>query len=151
MVWFQCESCGENLKKPKLASHFRRCPARNVSASVLCCAVLSASAASISRVRTILTLVPCSAVVALLHRLWGGLRSAQRPSAHLLRLRDRKPPRTLSLPRTDVLGSVARRWQPTKFCLPACLDAGEVWAQIWQSQLHSKARKLSPAQGCRFS
>ncbi|KAG6500286.1 hypothetical protein ZIOFF_040129 [Zingiber officinale] len=23
MVWFQCEDCGENLKKPKLPNHFR--------------------------------------------------------------------------------------------------------------------------------
>ncbi|KAL6496496.1 hypothetical protein OROGR_029754 [Orobanche gracilis] len=23
MVWFQCEDCGGNLKKPKLANHFR--------------------------------------------------------------------------------------------------------------------------------
>ncbi|KAJ3671137.1 hypothetical protein LUZ60_008563 [Juncus effusus] len=31
MVWFQCEDCGENLKKPKLASHFRICSAYRVS------------------------------------------------------------------------------------------------------------------------
>lgn len=30
MVWFQCESCGENLKKPKLQNHFRGCAARKV-------------------------------------------------------------------------------------------------------------------------
>lgn len=30
MVWFQCESCGENLKKPKLQGHFRGCAARKV-------------------------------------------------------------------------------------------------------------------------
>ncbi|OMO91714.1 Zinc finger, U1-type [Corchorus olitorius] len=27
MVWFQCEDCGDNLKKPKLANHFRICSA----------------------------------------------------------------------------------------------------------------------------
>ncbi|KAL6496492.1 hypothetical protein OROGR_029750 [Orobanche gracilis] len=27
MVWFQCEDCGDNLKKPKLANHFRQCSA----------------------------------------------------------------------------------------------------------------------------
>lgn len=27
MVWFQCESCGDTLKKPKLAGHFGRCAA----------------------------------------------------------------------------------------------------------------------------
>lgn len=27
MVWFQCEDCGENLKKPKLPNHFRICSA----------------------------------------------------------------------------------------------------------------------------
>jgi len=31
MVWFQCEDCGENLKKPKLASHFRCCSAYKLS------------------------------------------------------------------------------------------------------------------------
>ncbi|KAL3678437.1 hypothetical protein R1sor_021393 [Riccia sorocarpa] len=31
MVWFQCEDCGENLKKPKLASHFNRCSAYKLS------------------------------------------------------------------------------------------------------------------------
>ena len=33
MVWFQCEDCGENLKKPKLASHFRCCSAYTVRAA----------------------------------------------------------------------------------------------------------------------
>lgn len=31
MVWFQCEDCGENLKKPKLANHFRICSAYKLS------------------------------------------------------------------------------------------------------------------------
>ncbi|RLN22857.1 UBP1-associated proteins 1C-like [Panicum miliaceum] len=31
MVWFQCEDCGENLKKPKLAGHFRSCYASRLS------------------------------------------------------------------------------------------------------------------------
>ncbi|KAJ4950129.1 hypothetical protein NE237_026961 [Protea cynaroides] len=31
MVWFQCEDCGENLKKPKLANHFRICSATKLS------------------------------------------------------------------------------------------------------------------------
>ncbi|KAF9612575.1 hypothetical protein IFM89_002171 [Coptis chinensis] len=31
MVWFQCEDCGENLKKPKLANHFRMCSANKLS------------------------------------------------------------------------------------------------------------------------
>ncbi|KAK6944786.1 Zinc finger, C2H2, LYAR-type [Dillenia turbinata] len=31
MVWFQCEDCGENLKKPKLANHFRICYASKLS------------------------------------------------------------------------------------------------------------------------
>ncbi|KAJ9538579.1 hypothetical protein OSB04_031312 [Centaurea solstitialis] len=31
MVWFQCEDCGDNLKKPKLASHFRCCSANKLS------------------------------------------------------------------------------------------------------------------------
>ncbi|CAA7022254.1 unnamed protein product [Microthlaspi erraticum] len=31
MVWFQCEDCGENLKKPKLPSHFRMCRATKLS------------------------------------------------------------------------------------------------------------------------
>lgn len=31
MVWFQCEDCGENLKKPKLANHFRMCSAYKLS------------------------------------------------------------------------------------------------------------------------
>ncbi|KAG7988684.1 hypothetical protein I3843_03G200000 [Carya illinoinensis] len=31
MVWFQCEDCGENLKKPKLPNHFRICSASNLS------------------------------------------------------------------------------------------------------------------------
>ncbi|XP_027330024.1 UBP1-associated proteins 1C [Abrus precatorius] len=31
MVWFQCEVCGDNLKKPKLASHFRTCSAHKLS------------------------------------------------------------------------------------------------------------------------
>jgi len=30
MVWFQCEDCGDNLKKPKLSSHFRTCSAYKV-------------------------------------------------------------------------------------------------------------------------
>lgn len=31
MVWFQCEDCGDNLKKPKLANHFRVCSANKLS------------------------------------------------------------------------------------------------------------------------
>ncbi|XP_010262006.1 PREDICTED: UBP1-associated proteins 1C [Nelumbo nucifera] len=31
MVWFQCEDCGENLKKPKLQNHFRICSATKLS------------------------------------------------------------------------------------------------------------------------
>ncbi|KAJ8526521.1 hypothetical protein K7X08_028998 [Anisodus acutangulus] len=31
MVWFQCEDCGDNLKKPKLANHFRMCCAFKLS------------------------------------------------------------------------------------------------------------------------
>ncbi|PIA64229.1 hypothetical protein AQUCO_00100013v1 [Aquilegia coerulea] len=31
MVWFQCEDCGENLKKPKLLNHFRGCSANKLS------------------------------------------------------------------------------------------------------------------------
>nr|XP_043624871.1 UBP1-associated proteins 1C [Erigeron canadensis] len=31
MVWFQCEDCGDNLKKPKLSNHFRVCSANKLS------------------------------------------------------------------------------------------------------------------------
>ncbi|KAK7388227.1 hypothetical protein VNO78_23038 [Psophocarpus tetragonolobus] len=31
MVWFQCEDCGDNLKKPKLPAHFRTCSAYKLS------------------------------------------------------------------------------------------------------------------------
>ncbi|KAL1563353.1 UBP1-associated proteins 1C [Salvia divinorum] len=31
MVWFQCEDCGDNLKKPKLPTHFRQCSAFKLS------------------------------------------------------------------------------------------------------------------------
>ncbi|KAF0916328.1 hypothetical protein E2562_005927 [Oryza meyeriana var. granulata] len=31
MVWFQCEDCSENIKKPKLAGHFRSCSAYRLS------------------------------------------------------------------------------------------------------------------------
>ena len=31
MPWFSCESCGETLKKPKLATHFQRCPAHQLT------------------------------------------------------------------------------------------------------------------------
>ncbi|KAM7519662.1 hypothetical protein LguiB_018624 [Lonicera macranthoides] len=31
MVWFQCEDCGDSLKKPKLTSHFRVCSANKLS------------------------------------------------------------------------------------------------------------------------
>ncbi|KAM7260431.1 hypothetical protein ACFE04_016172 [Oxalis oulophora] len=31
MVWFQCEVCGEELKKPKLPNHFRICSATKLS------------------------------------------------------------------------------------------------------------------------
>ncbi|CAI0387779.1 unnamed protein product [Linum tenue] len=31
MVWFQCDDCGEELKKPKLSNHFRRCSASKLS------------------------------------------------------------------------------------------------------------------------
>lgn len=31
MVWFQCEDCGDNLKKPKLSGHFRTCSAYKLS------------------------------------------------------------------------------------------------------------------------
>ncbi|KAL8035967.1 hypothetical protein ABFX02_12G129000 [Erythranthe guttata] len=31
MVWFQCEDCGDNLKKPKLPNHFRQCSAYKLS------------------------------------------------------------------------------------------------------------------------
>ncbi|CAM8950170.1 unnamed protein product [Rhodiola kirilowii] len=35
MVWFQCEDCGENLKKPKLAAHFWKCSAFKASSDVI--------------------------------------------------------------------------------------------------------------------
>ena len=35
MVWFQCEDCGDNLKKPKLPTHFRQCSAFKVSRNLL--------------------------------------------------------------------------------------------------------------------
>jgi len=28
MVWFQCEACGDSLKKPKLAAHVKQCRTR---------------------------------------------------------------------------------------------------------------------------
>ena len=31
MVWFQCEDCGDSIKKPKLDAHFMRCSARRLS------------------------------------------------------------------------------------------------------------------------
>ncbi|KAL5572422.1 hypothetical protein UlMin_022019 [Ulmus minor] len=31
MVWFQCEDCGDDLKKPKLPNHFRICSASKLS------------------------------------------------------------------------------------------------------------------------
>ncbi|EPS63259.1 hypothetical protein M569_11529 [Genlisea aurea] len=31
MVWFQCEDCGDNIKKPKLLNHFRCCSASKLS------------------------------------------------------------------------------------------------------------------------
>lgn len=31
MVWFQCEDCGDNLKKPKLPNHFKICSASRLS------------------------------------------------------------------------------------------------------------------------
>lgn len=31
MVWFQCEDCGDTIKKPKLDSHFRQCSASRLS------------------------------------------------------------------------------------------------------------------------
>ncbi|XP_027073011.1 uncharacterized protein [Coffea arabica] len=31
MVWFQCDDCGDNLKKPKLPNHFRTCSASKLS------------------------------------------------------------------------------------------------------------------------
>ena len=31
MVWFQCDDCGESLKKPKLEGHFRSCSASRLS------------------------------------------------------------------------------------------------------------------------
>ncbi|AEC06875.1 putative transcription factor C2H2 family [Arabidopsis thaliana] len=31
MVWFQCEDCGESLKKPKVPSHFKMCRANKLS------------------------------------------------------------------------------------------------------------------------
>ncbi|XP_024017143.1 cell growth-regulating nucleolar protein [Morus notabilis] len=31
MVWFQCEDCGDNLKKPKLPNHFNICSASKLS------------------------------------------------------------------------------------------------------------------------
>ncbi|CAN6680803.1 unnamed protein product [Malus baccata var. baccata] len=31
MVWFQCEDCGDNLKKPKVLGHFNCCSARKLS------------------------------------------------------------------------------------------------------------------------
>lgn len=34
MVWFQCEDCGDNLKKPKLPNHFRVCSANRVSSFI---------------------------------------------------------------------------------------------------------------------
>ncbi|QDZ18542.1 C2H2-type domain-containing protein [Chloropicon primus] len=31
MVWFQCEDCGDTIKKPKLDAHFRQCRASRLS------------------------------------------------------------------------------------------------------------------------
>ncbi|CAM0881482.1 unnamed protein product [Alopecurus aequalis] len=40
MVWFQCDDCGADLKKPKLAGHFRSCSAYKLSC-IDCGAVFS--------------------------------------------------------------------------------------------------------------
>lgn len=39
MVWFQCEGCGETLKKPKLAGHMRGCPGGAPAFSCIDCLV----------------------------------------------------------------------------------------------------------------
>ena len=39
MVWFQCEGCGETLKKPKLAGHIRGCPGGAPAFSCIDCLV----------------------------------------------------------------------------------------------------------------
>mmetsp|Transcript_7717 Transcript_7717/g.19681 ORF Transcript_7717/g.19681 Transcript_7717/m.19681 type:complete len:254 (+) Transcript_7717:85-846(+) len=42
MVWFQCEDCGDTIKKPKLDQHFGRCTAQRFSC-IDCCAVFDRS------------------------------------------------------------------------------------------------------------
>ena len=44
MVWFQCEDCGETLKKPKLAKHVWQCSAMRFSC-IDCCAVFDRAGA----------------------------------------------------------------------------------------------------------
>ncbi|KAK3004289.1 hypothetical protein RJ639_019672, partial [Escallonia herrerae] len=63
MVWFQCEDCGDNLKKPKLVNHFRGC---------------SASKANIS----------FSYNPFIVHRLWANIRATKRSRAHPMHYRN---------------------------------------------------------------
>ena len=44
MVWFQCEDCGETLKKPKLAKHVWQCSAMRFSC-IDCCMVFDRNGA----------------------------------------------------------------------------------------------------------
>ncbi|GER37133.1 cell growth-regulating nucleolar protein [Striga asiatica] len=49
MVWFQCDDCGDNLKKPKLANHFRQCSAFKLTRLCLCMTVIFQSASIVAR------------------------------------------------------------------------------------------------------
>jgi hypothetical protein len=87
MVWFQCDDCGADLKKPKLAAHFRSCSAYKVSPPP------APPSLGVNLV-LIIGFVTCEWLVcfcaAFLHRLRRGLQPGHRPGAHPVHLRGRE-------------------------------------------------------------
>lgn len=93
MVWFQCEDCGENLKKPKLAGHFRSCSAYKVGAATDSLDMSPFLSGSIFGA-VVVNWCFCCADAAVMHRLRRVIQPRHRAGAHPVHLRGREFLRT---------------------------------------------------------
>ena len=78
MVWFQCEDCGDNSKKPKFPNYFRTCSA----SKVLFYHTFIYSLFLQNKKHLILLYLMCIAVV--LHWLWPNIWPTHRSATHAM-------------------------------------------------------------------
>lgn len=70
MVWFQCEDCGDNLKKPKLPNHFRMCSASKVLCFFVLLIFLYYGSNFLVKFRDLYFELSFSFPIVILHWLW---------------------------------------------------------------------------------